>query len=53
MRDHDPLIIDQAVALAAQWQNRANELLTRAERDYQRRLQRLMANPKTRCSSVA
>ncbi|NLX17778.1 MAG: bifunctional proline dehydrogenase/L-glutamate gamma-semialdehyde dehydrogenase [Desulfobulbus sp.] len=45
MRDHDPLIIDQAVALAAQWQNRANELLTRAERDYQRRLQRLMANP--------
>ncbi len=45
MPDLDPLIIDQAVTLAEQWQNRANQLLTRAEQGYQRRLQRLMANP--------
>lgn len=45
MLSRDPSLIDQAVALAEQWQNRANHLLTRSERGYQRQMQRLLTHP--------
>lgn len=37
--------IEQAVALAEAWQNRANELLTAEEKDIQEQMLRLLTNP--------
>jgi RHH-type proline utilization regulon transcriptional repressor/proline dehydrogenase/delta 1-pyrroline-5-carboxylate dehydrogenase len=38
--------VTRAVMLAQQWQNRANQLLTRQERRLQRQLQRLLSHPR-------
>ena len=38
-------LIDQAIALAEQWQNRANQLLTREEKQLQAQMQRLLSHP--------
>ena len=38
-------IIDQAIAVAEQWQNRANQLLTQEEKRLQDQMQRLLNHP--------
>ncbi len=38
-------VFDKAVALAETWQNRANELLTREERNIQEQMKRLLTHP--------
>lgn len=45
MNPAQPSLIDQAVELAAQWQNRANQLQTGEEIRLQRQMQRLLAHP--------
>ena len=45
MNPSHPSFIDQAVALAEQWQNRANRLRTREEKRLQRQMQRLLTHP--------
>jgi len=41
----EDLLIDESVQLAAQWQKRANELLTQEEKYIQDQLKRLLTNP--------
>jgi len=41
----NPEVIQQAVALAESWQNRANELLTSEERGIQEQMKRLLTHP--------
>jgi len=43
--EHATDIVGEAVRLAETWQNRANEMLTRAEKAQQKRLMRLIRNP--------
>ena len=38
-------LIDQAIALAEQWQNRANQLLTKEEKHIQEQMKRLLTHP--------
>jgi len=45
MQPSHPALIDQAVALAEQWQNRANQLLTREEKHRQQQMRRLLTHP--------
>jgi len=40
-----PALIDRAVALAEQWQHRANQLLTRVEKRRQQQMLRLLTHP--------
>ncbi|WP_028585880.1 proline dehydrogenase family protein [Desulfogranum mediterraneum] len=45
MESHKEQLYQQAVALAEQWQNRANELLTREEKHIQEQMKRLLTHP--------
>ncbi|NQT70492.1 MAG: proline dehydrogenase family protein [Desulfobacteraceae bacterium] len=42
---HNDRIVEEAAALAATWQNRANELLTAEEKGVAQQMQRLMTHP--------
>lgn len=45
MHAADQQIVEQAIALAEQWQNRANQLLTKEERHIQEQMKRLLTHP--------
>lgn len=46
MHAADRQIVEQAIALAEQWQNRANQLLTKEERHIQEQMKRLLTHPR-------
>lgn len=46
MNTQQQALVDQAVTLAEQWQNRANQLLTREEKQLQEQMKRLLTHPR-------
>ena len=46
MNTEQQTLIDQAVTLAEQWQNRANQLLTKEEKQLQEQMKRLLTHPR-------
>ncbi len=46
MNTEQQTLIDQAITLAEQWQNRANQLLTKEEKQLQEQMKRLLTHPR-------